>query len=121
MAAGALATTFSPLPRATSTTGQDVSAGRSGRMEPPSTHDEVGGRKTPPPTAHGHDSGPSRPARRPPGPGGTGVNPSAIPSGAGLFFIDVPATGTAYSGFHAIGGREVQVSVVRGSKYCPLS
>jgi hypothetical protein len=24
-------------------------------------------------------------------------------------------------GFHAIGGREVHVSVVGGSKYCPLS
>jgi hypothetical protein len=30
-------------------------------------------------------------------------------------------TGSSYAGFHAIGGREVHVSVVRGSKYCPLS
>jgi hypothetical protein len=49
------------------------------------------------------------------------ISPSAIPTGAGLFFIDVPATGSGYSGFQAIGGREVQVSLVRGSKYCPLS
>jgi hypothetical protein len=49
------------------------------------------------------------------------INPSAIPSGAGLFFIDVPATGSSYAGFHAIGGREVHVSVVHSSKYCPLS
>ena len=49
------------------------------------------------------------------------IKPSAMPRGAGLFFIDVPATGSSYSGFHAIGGREVHVSVVRGSSYCPLS
>jgi DNA-directed RNA polymerase specialized sigma24 family protein len=49
------------------------------------------------------------------------INPAAIPAGAGLFFVDVPATGSSYAGFHAIGGREVHVSVVRGSKYCPLS
>jgi hypothetical protein len=49
------------------------------------------------------------------------INPAAIPTGAGLFFIEVPAVGTSYSGFHAIGGREVHVSVVRGSRYCPLS
>jgi hypothetical protein len=49
------------------------------------------------------------------------INPSAIPSGAGLFFIDVPATGSGYSGFHPIEGREVQVSVVHGGEGCPLS
>jgi hypothetical protein len=51
------------------------------------------------------------------------INPSAIPAGAGLFFIDVPAPadGSGYSGFHPIGGREVQVSVVHDGEGCPLS
>jgi hypothetical protein len=39
--------------------------GRSGRMEPPSEHNDARGRKTPPPTEHGHASRPSRPGPPP--------------------------------------------------------
>jgi hypothetical protein len=49
------------------------------------------------------------------------IDPSAIPDGAGLFFLDVPAT--ALNGtppFPAIDGRSVNIGVVQGSSTCPL-
>src|SRR5580692_273113 len=64
-AAGPLATTSPPSPRATSTTGQGLIVERSGRIEPPSPHAEVGGRKTPRQTKHGHGSRPSGPGPPP--------------------------------------------------------
>lgn len=49
------------------------------------------------------------------------IDPSAIPDGAGLFFLDVPAT--ALNGtppFPVVDGRSVQIGVVQGSSTCPL-
>jgi hypothetical protein len=50
------------------------------------------------------------------------IDPSAIPGGAGLFFLDVPAT--ALNGtppFPAVDGRSVHIGVVQGSSTCPLN
>jgi hypothetical protein len=51
------------------------------------------------------------------------IDPSAIPSGAGLFILDVPAT-AALSGdpqFADVGGRKVHVGLVRASRECPVA
>lgn len=69
----ALATMSSPSPCATSSTGQGVSVFRSGRMKPSAAHDEVGGRETPPERHTVMTPARAGPARRPPGPGGTGL------------------------------------------------
>jgi hypothetical protein len=50
------------------------------------------------------------------------IDPSAIPGGAGLFFLDVPAT--ALNGtppFPVVDGRSVHIGVVQGSSTCPLN
>lgn len=49
------------------------------------------------------------------------IDPSAIPDGAGLFVLDVPAT--ALNGtppFPVVDGRSVHIGVVQGSSTCPL-
>jgi hypothetical protein len=49
------------------------------------------------------------------------IDPSAIPDGAGLFVLDVPAT--ALNGtppFSVVDGRSVHIGVVQGSSTCPL-
>jgi hypothetical protein len=50
------------------------------------------------------------------------IDPSAIPGGAGLFFLDVPAS--ALNGtppFPVVDGRSVHIGVVQGSSTCPLN
>jgi len=47
------------------------------------------------------------------------IHPSAIPGGAGLFIMDVPATSSAP--FPVIAGRAVHIGLVSGSQRCPLT
>ena len=50
------------------------------------------------------------------------IDPSAIPSGDGLFFFDVPAGPVSASlpGAVEVGGRTVHIGVVHGSQQCAL-
>jgi hypothetical protein len=48
------------------------------------------------------------------------IHPSAIPSGTGLFFFDVPAKANLGSSFPVIAGRALHVSVVYASAKCPV-
>lgn len=49
------------------------------------------------------------------------IDPSAIPSGAGLFIMDVPATPTSDGPpFSEVAGRSVHIGVVYASQRCPL-
>jgi hypothetical protein len=48
------------------------------------------------------------------------IDPAQIPSGTGLFVMDIPTHGQHISVFHQMGNRRIHVGVVEAGAQCPL-